>query len=176
MTVIVQAQVRKRVWGGELGPQYPIATWHRTIAVVGDGSGGRREVDFVFQPSTAPTLDGNIYSLEQLSMTDTDNTSVFATLQTFGMGEVNGEQGWNIGLVAGVSPGFAAIAMRDVEALRGLMLGEQQVQGTTSLLAVYTLEQLNETIRVHAEGYIWGSRSRSTVGGPKRPLESPYGS
>jgi len=176
MSVIVQEFVQGRRYSGYRDPRYPLGTWFAAGTVTGDGTGGTASVDLVFSPATAPTLNSNLYSIEQLSIRDTENVSttyrVTATnfvgprnqtlLHTYGMTLV-GEDGAAFGVLAGADLAFLPI-----------FIGAQSQQGTTASFTAIRNNTTGIVTIFEAQGYFWGPRSVLTDGGPQRPPTGLY--
>lgn len=174
MSIIVATAVRRREWGGEEDPRLPIGMWFNSLFLAGDATGGFAEVDFVFQFAAAPTRDGNLYNLEQLTIRTNTEVSDFGLLRTEGMGEVDLELAYSVRFNAGPGTGFSGGTLTELRT--PVFLGSQIVQGDTAAFDVAISNVNLRQMRVVAEGYIWGSRSRSVLGGPRRPVGSLYGS
>lgn len=174
MSIGAQVEVSRREWGGELNPSHPIGMWMGAGLVQGDASGGTMNLDFVFQLQGAPNLDSQIYSLEQIAIHVEAPTSQTISLRTSVLGELSAADEWAIELRAFTQGGDAAILPRDAGALKGTFMGSATAVGSTTALQVSAVNADGIDLIMSAQGYVWGARSRSVLGGPKRPVDGLY--
>jgi len=173
MSVTATVPVDTREWGGDPDPRLPIASWFRQFSILGDAGGGFMRIIFVFQEAAAPTLDGSMYSLEQLTGILAGVATDDLLVQTNGLGDSSGAQSWIVALLNHASTVTAPVIGRD-SAFRGAFLGSVLAQGIEASLRFSTANINGGILNVTAEGYVWGSRSRSVLGGPKKPLGGLY--
>ena len=136
--------------------------------------GGFREVDIVFQLSTAAALDSQLYNLEQLDIRSTAASDVDVMLRVLVMDPPmlsDRRIGFTLGNLTGLGRG---ITPTDQRGLRGLWFGTPAQIGTSGLVAIQMVNQDTHTLHVSAQGYIWGARSVMADGGPQRPPSSLY--
>jgi len=174
MSVSLDAPVRRREWGGVEDRRLPIGMWESQGVITGDATGGSAAVNLVFQPAAAPTLDGNLYSLEQLAIQVSEANARTARVATGNMGNLGGALTYAVDLQPVGGVGVAAMLGRDMDVFRGLFLGSAILTGSRVLLGVTLINTDTVLLIVQAEGYIWGSRSRSVLGGPQRPPAGLY--
>lgn len=174
MTIILLSTVQQRVWGGGPNARDPIGMWHGGTAQTGDATGGSNVIDFVFQAQGAQAIDPNIYSLEQLSIQKDDALLENIRVRSVVMGDLSGVDGWLVQVGVAGAQGFSAGFGSHMAFLPVFLSDSLTIGSTTSLeIAANNVDTVN--LIVSAQGYIWGSRSRSTPGGPRRPSDGLYG-
>jgi len=167
MSVTAVGIIERREWGGLEDPRMPIGTWFSAGGVAGDASGGVATVTMQFQLFSAQAVSGDQFSLEQMTINNSGGVAENASVQMLNMGD--GEQGWAVRLVVTLTPLLIAALPADIAALKGIFLGGQAAQGADASLRTTVTNTLNAALFVTAEGYIWGSRARSVLGGPRKP-------
>lgn len=177
MSVVDQEPVRIRRYNGYLDPRYPLGTWFARGDVTGDATAGSAVVDLVFTNALAPILNSNMYSVEQLSLFDTENVAT-----TYRMDAINFE-GPTAGFplihryalrLVGEDVGTGGVLLGESLAMLPMFLGAQSQQGTTSALSVRRLNTDTIVTTFEAEGYYWSPRSVLVDGGPQRPPTGLY--
>lgn len=171
MSVTDIVDVQRYVWGGYQNPQYPIGQWFGSTAVLGDASGGTQEVIFRFQPLAAETLDANLYSCDQLSISTETETAQTGMIRTQNMGLDRDAQS-QFQTLGGVGTGDSASRPNDLP--HRMFLGGQRNIGQLAALTVRIGNNNGLLLVASAEGYIWGSRVRSSRGGPLYPPGALY--
>lgn len=166
MTAVASIQVVRRPFNGYDDPRLPVGLWVSEQAVIGDATGGFRVVQLVFNPASAPRAS-LFYSLEQIHISDTDNNSKNGAITSQNLDGVIGSQVWRVTI--GDGPALATIPFQNLPDFP-LFLGGQIVQGTTSSLDFQFANVDGATLNCSAQGYMWSARSRSTPGGPQRPV------
>lgn len=169
MTVTTNTFVRRRVWAGRRSP-LPSGTWLGVATVLGDGSGGVRQIVFNF--------------------IDQGNWSELASLESMSAEDTN--LGGNTGLI------FAAGFDRDVflpvnrswsfqvqqATIRSTMLlrdfqrkwlGGQKDQNTQVALQVEIGNVTGHTFSVVVGGYLWTPEALLLPGGPQVPPTALFG-
>lgn len=165
MSVLATLEARRRPYNGYDDPSFPLYIWAGQTIVVGDASGGTRVASVELAPASGPKVS-LLWSLEQISVLDTDNNSKNGDLTFTGLDELLGTQVWRLGLGDGV--GTASIPFSLYPELP-LWAGGHAAQGGQAAIT-FTLANIDATVMVFTiQGYAWGSRSRSLPGGPQRP-------
>lgn len=173
MTTILNLEVVRRVWGGFAGARDPIGHWHQATANTGDATGGSNVINLVFQQQAAPNLDPQIYSVEQVAVQLDAAPFSNVRIRSVVMGDLSGADGYVCGVNAAGSQDFGAIAGSNLTWLP-IFLGSARTQGSTTALEFAMDNVDTQNLIVSAQGYIWGSRSRSAPGGPRRPVGGMY--
>lgn len=175
MTVSIDTQHFRRPFAGYTAPSLPEAIWVASSSVVGDGSGGVREVRIVLQ-AAGQARSGNMFSLEQLTLRETNLSGTNYLVETVNMdtiGKLVGQAGYmqTLGLTnlvdgsANVAQGKTALP---------LFLGAPFATGI-AVVAFRSDNISGQTLSAFAQGYIWGPRSLLAEGGPQRPANSIFG-
>ncbi len=178
-----EVDVQRREFAGFRDPGLPIGTWQGFVTVGGDASGGVRQALVTFKQPGDP-LSGNMYSLDQLTVQDSDEATKFLTVTAANMDplrvgpiEIGIGQSFACQLigVADASAGFegSRIAGRDVSQLP-MWLGRALDAVNNAQLRLFLTNVDLALMSVGAQGYIWGPRSITADGGPRRPVSSMY--
>lgn len=169
MTIVADAPIRRRPWPGYSDPRWPTGLWVGDVTVTGDASGGLRFARLILVAALQPQ-GSEIWSVEQMAVTDSDNNSKEVTLQAVGLDRTLSTQTWNVNLAVGP----VTAGLRSSNAGMPLFLGGQATLGSTVSLDIFVANVDVVTLQFQAQGYIWGARSRSTPGGPQRPPQGLY--
>jgi len=168
--------ISRGAWGGYEDPSLPIGTWSCQVSDIGDATGGTSQLVVLFQDAGAEELDSNMYSLEQFSFDTTDSNGILRigprNVGIFPALGILGTLNWNWTCDVD-SPSGTGISMTNLDQTmhQGKFLGGQVLKGFgTGINFVYRNTDI-QTYRVVSMGYMWGSRSRSTPAGPKRPVQ-----
>jgi len=165
VSVVTQLEARRRAFPGYDDPRYPLYIWAGQAVVAGDASGGTRSAGIILAPASGPKVS-LLWSLEQISALDTDNNSKDCDIILSGLDELLGNQIYRVTVGAAVTTAaFTAVSLT----MLPLYMGGHADQGIAATLSL-TLVNVDATVLVfQAQGYVWGSRSRSIPGGPQRP-------
>lgn len=171
MTVSVTVEVAYEHWGGYDDPRLPTRVWKMAGLVLGDATGGQRNLVMEYVNSGAPLI-AQSFSLEELYVIDTDNVTKNMSITSTNLGSF-GTLARQLGLSAVIlSTGGtqAGLDIRYAQALRGTFLGGMRVEGASSSLTLQVANVDGAVLQVWAGGYVWGQRSQSAMrGGFQRP-------
>ena len=169
MSILASDNARLREFRGWQLPQLPIGYWAGQVSVVGDASGGVRQLEMSFNPSAAPR-SSIFYSLEQVYITDTNNTTKVGVIESLSMdGVADLILNWVMSLPLTLSQTSAHTNAPDAGHLRGTWLGRQAGAAVNPRLR-YTTSNINgSTLLMVVMGYSWSSRAIMAEGGPVRP-------
>jgi len=175
MTIVDEVIVERRGWGGlSDDPGLPIGMWIAAGAVVGDGSGGVRQLDVVFQPATATSLWSLMVSLEQLNVQDDNNVATPVSMRANNLDNDSGFNAlWIFNVLAHATDGSAAMDLKSHQ-LPLFFPGASNAIAEVGLRFNIVNADTKRMI-VIAQGYIWDAAARSAPGGPRRPGGSVYG-
>jgi len=162
-----------REWGGESDRRLPIGQWRAAGAVFGNATGGSVTITILFQPSTASARLSNLYSLEQLSMSRAESVTSNAGLRAQNLEDASHGLAYalTLGPIAGTSLAATVLTEKELP----LFLGGAAASGVDVGLELVSANTNGVLVTVIAEGYYWGARSRSVLGGPRRPEGAVYG-
>lgn len=167
--------IRYYPFPGYRAPNLPAGMWAGVDAVTGNVSGGTMSVDLIFQPTSQP-ITGRMFSLEQIAVSSELNSAAAADLSSIALGRASNitfdSLHANMPLVAGSA--LARIAARDLVAIKGWFLGQQNRNSTEARLRFSTANSDGDTMTFQAEGYWWDVRSLNVEGGPQRPATGMY--
>jgi len=158
-------------WQGFDDPRLPVAAWFAQGTLTGDASGGARLIDIRFR-NTGDPLSALTFSLERLSLLDTNDSSKNAQIFTSGFILL---QNYFMSLTSSGGGSFASIS---VDRLSGfpLFLGTlSPVAGGQSALSIQTTNVDLADFIIRAEGWLWSQRTKSQLGGFMRPVGGPWG-
>lgn len=181
MTVTTVIPPSLRPWSGYAEPGFPVAVWWAFAEVIGDASGGRRELQVVFKSANQPGQP-RLYNLEQFDYFDNDNIARLVDLiwQGFDL-----PPGTDSGGVATGGGGLAFVSVPSVVA--GALLGTVDMLKLPFLLGLpaaflsqstFFLRTPNvdlASVRMKVSGYVWDARSFQVPGGPRRPPGALWG-
>lgn len=174
MSVVSQQDVFYRRFSGYQDPRFPEGYWFARGTVTGDATGGVMALDLVFTAAAITSLNSRIYSLEQLSLTQGDNTDRTYELRGLNMTGLPLAFTHNYAIeVRGLPGGGGALDLRELAGLP-LFLGSQNEVGTTQSVSLIIDNVNGLTYRAEGEGYWWGPRSVLIDGGPQRPPTGLY--
>lgn len=165
MSVLAELASRRRAFPGYQDPRYPLYIWVGQTVVVGDATGGTRVASIILATGLGPKVS-LLWSLEQLSVLDSDNVSKNSDLTFSGMDELLGTQITKLTIVDGITT--ASLSPRETPSLP-LYMGAHADQSIAAALTLTTTNVDAAVLVLAAQGYVWGSRSRSIPGGPQRP-------
>lgn len=175
MTIDIDFPVLLRMYGGYQDPALPEGVWFAAGSVTGDGSGGARRALCIFSAANIP--DSRWFSLNDLSVLDTDNNAKAGTL--LGSNLEIGRKGSggltfvDATMVVGESLGqLSAAAQRNIAA--GQFIGRKQALGTDAEIIVAYPNVDGAVLSFQIGGYYWGPRSNIAPGGPSRPVQGFY--
>lgn len=181
MAVSTTTEVSYRRFQGYSTPQYPTGYWYARQAQLGDATGGTQSVIFQFVPATATQLNSNMFSLEEISATASNNVTAYAgvvshNLDSFGLPTgANAKGVWLYQVGTSTFPVIgSSLFARDAAALVPWFLGSQRLTGMMTGLEFATPNVNLSLLTVYAQGYIWGPRSVLADGGPQRPPNRLY--
>lgn len=177
MTVISVVTAQLRPWGASPDPAFPEGAWIAAVSALGDGTGGELLLQIDFQKAFT-RLSSRLFSLEQLAVDFTVNTSNFWELRTFNM-ELFERQGiatrvWILPLLPRPNNGGDALPLGDLAGLP-IFLGAPARAGVAAGVAVMTDNQAAPTFTAFLQGFFWGPGALTAPGGPQRPPTSIYG-
>ncbi len=177
MAVVQSIVVESRRYSGWIDPRYPIGYWQAALTVTGDASGGLLAIDLVFQGATALLLNSQMYSVERVGVTASNNVARVVSLAAVNMaGPAN--QGFLNQYAIAMSPhthGGGSAINGDQLTFLPWFLGSQRTPAITASLSMITTNTDLIVFTFEAEGYRWASRSVLVDGGPQRPPTGPYG-
>ncbi len=176
MSVTANTSVRFREFNGWTDAALPIGWWWGETLTIGDLSGGTiiARVDFNISPPIGGYF-GNFLSLEQVVVRSTrlGATSVRLRTQNLDVQENNPEWLGNLAQFPGGTP--LALDPETLNAWRGLWLGRQRFRGSTTFIAVDTINDEDGAVfQFFPQGYMWSPRSAQAEGGPQRPSLGGY--
>jgi len=170
-------QVALRPFAGFAEPGLPSGMWNGRDQVTGDASGGNRNVSIKFNLSTNP-INSLFYSLEFVSVLDTDNNQKVTFLTANNMDNLSGGTFAHImRAVIGASaatPGAAALDGDSQLNLRKIFLGAQLNRLATTELLMQLVNVNGSVLDLSCEGYYWTPLAVNAVGGIRRPLSGLY--
>lgn len=172
MSIVLNEVVQVRPWGGFLERELPIGTWFHQMLLEGDASAGVMSLRFNLT-QTGVELSPNMYSLEQLSIETTTPDDRQVLIGTENLEPLLNSK-WRVG-VDGPAALLPAEAGLIATTLLPLFLGSQRIPGASGVFTVDMINVNGLTLSSTAQGYVWGSRSRSAPGGPRRPIQSLFG-
>jgi len=152
-------------WWRDANKAFPIGAWQVEGTIVGDGTGGERQFNVFFRP-LATGFQALAYSIERMSLSDSDNSSKAASFLTAGF-DLNTAVAFRLE----TAPSFSA-GRRDN--LGRYFLGVASAAVGTVLLALEVPNADGATVTLRMEGYVWGQRSIIAEGGYQVPTTSPW--
>jgi len=159
-------QVKHHVWGGDTDPSYPISTWFAQMVLMGDASGGTSSLLINLARSHSDVLDASFWSVEQIDCYATGNATVVGIIRSTNLADV----GMHVGIAMAATPlQIGSVSRRDPGGRIRRFLGHMGDPGLGCGISLVTQNTSGIQISFEAQGYQWGSRSRSTPGGPKYP-------
>lgn len=173
MSVPLTTQFFRRPFRAYDDPSLPEGYWTAGTAVVGDNTGGSRSISIAFQTSNQGR-SGNMFSLEQLSVSDANNVAKDFAMQANGLDTIGNQAGIH-DIVGSLSAGVATagIAATTYLALRRLFLGAPF--SSVGAFLIFVVDNVDgASFEIAAQGYIWGPRSIMAKGGPQRPANGIY--
>lgn len=171
MSVIDQADVRYRPYGGYEDRRLPTANWFGTVTVTGDASGGTRSAQLIFNRATA-LRQSRYYSIEAITATDADNVAKSVRFQTSNLGDRNRQLNLLLEASVGTSAELSALSLL---VMRAFFIGNQQQAGTTTAIILTVTNVDTDAFTFSAEGYSWGPEAASAPGGGiLRPTSGLY--
>ena len=176
MSVILDTPYFRRAFAGYELPALPEGFWTASSSVTGDATGGIRQVRVKFQEADQGQ-SGNMFSLEQLSITidnETGRPFIISTVNMDRMGNLVGLYS-TVGSLASGAASIVGAAIVNTSAIgtRASWLGAPFEAGE-ALVTFATDNADGELFSVFAQGYIWGPRSVLAAGGPQRPAGGMY--
>lgn len=146
----------------------PNGVWQANWALVGNATGGNRRIEIVFKPANV-TIPNQSYSLEHVSISDTDNNANNIDLATDGFAFTFGSD-WGTAAAMKVGQVTSRLELRDMAAIRGQFLGEPNRTRAAVVQLIVNISNINAaTFAGVLAGYIWGPEAKATQGGPQRP-------
>jgi len=170
MTIVTSLAASRRAYPGYDEPNLPLWSWAQEVSVIGDASGGTRTASIIFAPTTGPKVS-LLWSLEQISVFDTDNNSKNLDLMFEGFDQVLGTALYRLNVGDGVL--FASIPLQNYPQFP-LWLGGHRQEGSPAQINLVAANINGTVLAFGAQGYVWGSRSASIPGGPQRPSRGLY--
>lgn len=178
MSITTESRVEMRPWNGFEDPGLPEGAWVASDIVSGDGSGGFMRVNFNFFLANDP-LSSRMFSLEQWSAGF--GTSLLG--DALGLIQITGfdrlttarlmqDRFYAFDLIDTL---LVATAARPEQFPRSIWLGPPGEAGTGAAVSFQTANLNTVGMRVTAQGYVWGPRSRLAAGGPRRPPGPVFG-
>lgn len=163
-------------WQTGVDPGLPEGVWRAFGRVTGDATGGTQLLQLDFQKSTQP-LSARMWSLEMIAAATSVAVSNFGVSAT-NLGEVLGQApftgtGYSLSMVNSGGAG-ETIQGRDL-AFLPWFLGAPRQKGVAAGLALFVGNALALTLDVWLRGFVWGPRSQTVNGGPRRPVGSVFG-
>jgi len=163
-------------WQTGSDPGLPESAWRAFGRVTGDASGGFMALQLDFQKAGLP-LSARMWSLEMLSM-NTTNALATISINANNLGEVLGAApfsgtGYALQMIGADGLG-QNIQGRDLAFLPWFM-GAPRQPGVAAGLSWITANVNLGTVDVWARGFVWGPRSQTIQGGPRRPVGSVFG-
>lgn len=177
MSLTTAKFVFHRRWQGSAERALPIGAWLARISQTGNASGGDQSIDFQFALASAPALNSNMYSVEQLTIDQSQaaDTPCLITVSNMDLdGDLAMDQRWTVRLEQSEG-GLACMRPRDSGQLQGTFIGSQRVLGIDAILSIIMDNVNGNVLRASAQGYYWSPRSVLVDGGPQRPRHGIYG-
>lgn len=177
MAVTVITEPDFEFWQTGVDPGLPEQAWRAAATVTGDATGGNMTLQVDFQKATQP-LSARMWSLELIAA----SASVAVTgllVAAFNMGIVRlAAPTVGVGYSADMTPaaggGVEAVRARDLTFLPWFLGAPRQLglaAGITIAVSNVNMALLDIVLR----GYVWGPRSQTIEGGPRRPAGSVFG-
>jgi len=176
MSIIAVIEPDFEFWQTGSDPGLPEGVWRATGVVTGDVSAGFQQLQVDFQKSTEP-LSARMWSLEMIGAHCSNGITSMAVTAA-NLGEV-----LNAAPVVGL--GFS-VEFTQADSLGELprgrdfaflpwFLGAPRVRGVSAGISFSTFNVLGLQLDIWMRGYIWGPRSQTVQGGPRRPVGSVFG-
>jgi len=172
MSVITVADITYLPYAGSPDPGLPSRVWAVMVTSVGDASGGTNLAQVNLKSAGVPP--GNLFSLEQISVEDTDPTHTAVRISADGMQTFppdNLSQKWVEFFTDTDEGGDTLLSVERSQPRVWLGRGGADVAGT---LGFRTLNDTNEELRVTAMGYVWTTGAVNIEGGPRRPASGVF--
>ena len=176
MSVSQDVQVRPRMWRGYDDPGLPIGTYFASFTIIGDGTGGTMQVNFIYKNAGQPA-NGNFYNIEQLNAFIT----VAAPAQAGFIRALNFEtldaplpieQQWRFLFSLSLPAASSITELQQIP----IFLGQtDRIFATQSSAQVGTANAAIVAMGASIQGYIWSARSVMAQGGLRRPVDALYG-
>lgn len=175
VTVITEADFE--FWQTGVDRGLPEQAWRAAASVTGDATGGAMALQVDFQKATNP-LSARMWSLELLAAT----ASVAVTgmlVSAFNMGIVRAAAptvgvGFSVDMAAAAGGGVEALRARDLTFLPWF-LGAPRQRGLAAGITIAVSNTDMAILDIVLRGYVWGPRSQTFEGGPRRPVGSVFG-
>ena len=166
MAVVTLTNARRHVWAGDVDPRYPIAMWFAQTVLLGDGSGGTNSITIQLAIAAADVVDANLFSVEVVDLLSSAEAAVAGVIRSTNLADI----GMNVGvLISASDAGVGVASMRNDGGRIRRFLGHMGQPGLATGIVLITPNVTGVQITFEAQGYVWGSRSRSIPGGPKYP-------
>jgi len=177
MSITTAKLIGHRRWNGSLDPALPSGVWLAEVEGTGNASGGDQSVDIQFALAGNPNLNANIYSIEQLYISQSAVADAIALVNLSNMDNEGGvpmDARFAV-LLRTTEGGLGAIRPRDAVMFKGLFIGAQRVTGIDGSLSCIIDNVNGNALTMGAQGYFWTPRSVLVDGGPQRPSRAMYG-
>ena len=175
MSVALTDIIRLRPYAGYVDPGLPMGIWAGFIALTGNGTGGTRLMQILFSVGGGRSGGGNLFSLEQIFINDTDNNAKTVDIDCINMDRVANTEPFRNSWVYALGAGVGSRAIRRLESTIATpyFMGIPN-PGTQGSLDVKMANVDLAVARVEAQGYWWSPRSLNVDGGPRRPAMGLY--
>jgi len=162
-------------WQTGIDPGQPEAVWRSSGRVTGDATGGFQALQLDFQKATEP-LSARMWSLESIAARF-DGSADALEVSATNLGEV-------LNAAPNTGSGFAVqflpsgidehLVGRDL-AFLPWFLGAPRQRATAAGMFFAINNVLGVILDIWVRGYVWGPRSQTIQGGPRRPVGSVFG-
>ena len=176
MTITSIVDIGYRPYGAYADPSLPAGLWIGGGVVVGDASGGDRQIRIIFALASQLRVS-SAFSLEQVTMDLTDNSAQGVEFRCSNLDkDVSDVTGRNLRFVlatAGASAGDSFLPLRELSGLP-FWLGRQSGSNIETSMTLIIPNTDGEEFSATCQGYYWSQRSISVPSGPRRPVGGFY--
>lgn len=173
MAIITVGDISYLPYAGHEDPGLPNRVWAVMLTATGDGSGGTNTGQVNLK--SAAVSPGNIFSLEQLSVLNDDQTDLALQISASGFQSFGPDflrQIWIEPLLANEvdqETGLSLISSRP-----RLWLGRGASAGPAATLSFRSVNTNTFKISIYALGYMWTTGATNVPGGPRRPMSGVF--
>jgi len=185
MSVLGSFNYVLRPFAAERLPGNPGGMWALGGQVIGDVSGGVRSITHLFQ-ALPGISNSNLYSIEQIEISDTGVESTQVILQVNSMDAIfpglassaTTQKFWRMTMVDVSAVGGPQVSCLEWERQRQTpwFLGQpSRNPSLASLLVCTAVNSDGSRMVINIQGYWWPPGAMNEIGGLKRPVGSLYG-